>query len=109
MSSKKDQIIAAIEKLHAAGTELTYKAIRDSLGGVGSNTTIRKALDAWGESKRTSTTSPMLASAIPAKVAGRLSDVATEIWSAGVAHAEQAWAAERAALLEKSKGAAIPS
>lgn len=101
MSSKKDQIIAAIEKLHAAGTELTYKAIRDSLGGVGSNTTIRKALDAWGESKCTSTTSPMLASAVPAKVTGRLSDVATEIWNAGVAHAEQAWAAERAALLEK--------
>lgn len=54
MPSKESQIIAAAEELLAAGTEPTYKAIRDMLAG-GSNTTIKKPLNAWRESKRAST------------------------------------------------------
>lgn len=101
MPSKESQIIAVAEELLAAGTKPTYKAILDKLGGVGSNTTVKKALDAWRESKRMPTVSSIPASDLPAKLGGRLNNVANEIWKAGVAQGEQTWAAERTALLER--------
>ena len=95
MAITKDQIFSVADELDAAGQNATLAAVRKALGG-GSFTTISEGMTEW-RARKAARQTPLREPAPPA-VAGRLTELGTEIWSAALELANARLASERQAL-----------
>jgi chromosome segregation ATPase len=95
MSSNKEKIIAAAEKLEAEGVNPTQVTVREALGG-GSFATIGPVLKEWKESKKED--HALTEIQVPEAITERLEQLQGAVWQAAVDEAERRLNAEREAL-----------
>lgn len=95
MSSNKENIIAAAEKLEAQGVNPTQVTVREALGG-GSFATIGPILKAWKESKKEDFALTEIQ--VPESIIDRLEQLQGAVWQAAVDEAERRLSTEREAL-----------
>lgn len=95
MTSSKEKIIAAAEKLEAEGVNPTQVTVREALGG-GSFATIGPILKEWKESKKED--HALTEIQVPEAITERLEQLQGAVWQAAVDEAERRLSAEREAL-----------
>ena len=95
MSSNKEKIIAAAEKLEAQGVNPTQVTVREALGG-GSFATIGPILKKWKESKKED--HALTEIQVPESIIERLEQLQGAVWQAAVDEAERRLVVEREAL-----------
>jgi hypothetical protein len=95
MSSNKEKIIAAAEKLEAQGVNPTQVTVREALGG-GSFATIGPILKKWKESKKED--HALTEIQVPESIIERLEQLQGAVWQAAVDEAECRLVVEREAL-----------
>ena len=95
MSSNKENIIAAAEKLETQGVNPTQVTVREALGG-GSFATIGPILKAWKELKKED--HALTEIQVPESITERLEQLQGAVWQAAVDEAERRLSAEREAL-----------
>lgn len=103
MSSNKEKIIAAAERLEAQGVNPTQVTVREALGG-GSFATIGPVLKEWKESKKED--HALTEIQVPQTITERLEQLQGAVWQAAVDEAERRLTAEREALLLAQERAA---
>lgn len=103
MSSNKEKIIAAAEKLEAQGVNPTQVTVREALGG-GSFATIGPVLKEWKESKKED--HALTEIQVPETITERLEQLQGAVWQVAVDEAERRLTAEREALLLAQERAA---
>jgi multidrug efflux pump subunit AcrA (membrane-fusion protein) len=96
MAISREQVFAVADELQANGQKPTLEAIRQRLGG--SYTTLAPLLREW-KAAQVAGDVPM-SEPVPENIAGRLEDVAAEIWRAALDLANSRLAEEREALEE---------
>lgn len=103
MSSNKEKIIAAAEKIEADGINPTQVTVREALGG-GSFATIGPVLKEWKASKKED--HALTEIQVPEAITERLEQLQGAVWQAAVDEAERRLTAEREALQQAQDRAA---
>jgi len=104
MSSNKEKIIEAAEKLEAQGVNPTQVTVREALGG-GSFATIGPILKEWKESKKED--HALTEIQVPEEINDRLEQLKGAVWQAAVGEAERRLSAEREALKAAHEQSAV--
>lgn len=103
MSSNKERVIAAAEKLESEGVNPTQVTVREALGG-GSFATIGPILKEWKETKKED--HALTEIQVPEAITERLEALQGAVWSEAVEEADRRLAAEREALHQAQEAAA---
>lgn len=103
MSSNKEKIIEAAEKLEAQGVNPTQVTVREALGG-GSFATIGPVLKEWKESKKEDRALAEIQ--VPESITDRLEQLQGAVWQAAVDEADRRLIVEREALKAAQDAAA---